>query len=87
MQILEIGAVFCSQRATDVGPSVSLVALLECALPLFVMAFSWAAAHALRYYDSFHTVTVRSSLALQTSAAPSKLLSVTLILAAMLLVQ
>ena len=87
VQLLELSAVFCSQRATDVGPSVSLVALIECALPLFVMAFSWLLGNALRFLADFESVSAKSSLALQTGAAPSKLTSMLLILTAILLVQ
>ena len=87
VQLLELGAVFGSQRATDVGPSVSLVALLECSLPLFVMAFSWLFMVLSRCLDQSSSVAVHSALALQTSAAPSKLASMLLILVAMFLVQ
>ena len=87
VELTELGAVFCSQRATDVGPSVSLVALLECTLPLFVMIFSWAAVNAMRFRDGLDTVAVRSALALQTAAAPSKFLSMSMILVAIFLVQ
>ena len=85
VQMLEMGAVFGSQRATDLGPSVSLVALLESALPLFVMAFSWALVLMTRYWDGLTTLAVQSALSLQTAAAPSKLVSMLLILVAVLL--
>ena len=87
VQLLELSAVFCSQRATDVGPSVSLVALIECALPLFIMAFSWIVGNALCLHRRLGTIQVRSSLALQTDAAPAKLASMSLILIAIVLVQ
>jgi len=87
VQLLELGGVFGSQRATDTGPSVSLVALLECSLPLFVMAFSWLLIVISRYWSQFGSVAIHTALSLQTSAAPSKLGSMLLILVARLLVQ
>lgn len=87
VQLLEMAAVFGSQRATDLGPSVSLVALLECALPLFVMLFSWAIAMTARQWRASRWQQLRAALALQTVAARSKFASLLLIAMAILLVQ
>lgn len=87
VQLLELGAVLGSQRATDVGPSVSLVALLECSLPVFVMGFSWMFVVASRYWRATDTAVIRATLASQTKAYPAKLLSLGLIVAAIGLVQ
>lgn len=87
LQLLEIGAVLASQRATDLGPSVSLVVLLECSLPLFVMAFSWLFAVTARQWSPRRAMALRSALALQTAAAPTKLISMLMIIFAIFLVQ
>lgn len=86
-QALEIGGVLASQRATDVGPSVSLVALLECMLPVFVMGFSLALAAIARPWRRRRMVAIRAALSRQTAAAPAKLASLILILCAVMLVQ
>jgi drug/metabolite transporter (DMT)-like permease len=87
LQLLEIGAVLASQRATDLGPSVSLVALLECSLPVFVMVFSWLFAVAARQWSSRRAMAMLPVLSLQTTAAPSKLISMLMIILAIVLVQ
>lgn len=79
VQLLELVAVLGSQRATAIGPSVSLVALLECSLPVFVMLFSWLFFNVSRHFAVFDTAAIRSTLAMQTRAYPAKLLSLTLI--------
>lgn len=87
VQLLELGAVLGSQRATDIGPSVSLVALLECSLPIFVMTFSWLIAFTTRLWMPFRSSALHAALSLQTSAAPSKIASMVLIVFAIFLVQ
>jgi drug/metabolite transporter (DMT)-like permease len=87
LQFLEIGAVLASQRATDLGPSVSLVALLECSLPVFVMVFSWLFAVAARQWNPRRAIALRAVLSLQTAAAPPKLISVLMIIFAIFLFQ
>lgn len=87
VQILELGAVLGSQRATAVGPSVSLVALLECSLPIFVMAFSWMLHVASRHWRGSDTDGIQAALALQTRAYPAKLFSLVLIISAIGLVR
>lgn len=87
VQLLELTAMLGSQRATDVGPSVSLVALLECSLPVFVMVFSWMFLAASRYWPKTGVDGIRTALASQTDAYPAKLISLVLIVAAIGLVQ
>lgn len=87
VQVLELVAILGSQRATDVGPSVSLVVLLECSLPLFVMAFSWMFLGIARSWRSSNKNGIRSALASQTDAYPAKIASLVLIVAAIGLVR
>lgn len=87
VQMLEFGGVLGSQRATDVGPSVSLVALLECSLPVFVMLFSWLLLATRPPGIGTSSPRVRSALAAQTTAYPAKLTSLALIVVAIGLVQ
>ena len=87
VQLLEVGAVLGSQRATDLGPSVSLVALVECTLPIFVMLFSGLFALVGRRWMPVRSLALRSALSLQTVAAPSKITSMSLIVVAIFLVQ
>jgi len=87
VQLLELGAVLGSQRATDIGPSVSLVALLECSLPVFVMGFSWMLLSASRLWPKSDADGIRSALASQTEAYPAKLFSLVLIISAIGLIQ
>lgn len=86
VELLELVAVLGSQRATDLGPSVSLVALLECSLPVFVMLFSWLFFRLSPYFAVIDTDAIRSTLAVQTHALPVKLISLTLIVYAIGLV-
>lgn len=86
VELLEVVAVLGSQLATDIGPSVSLVALLECSLPVFVMLFSWLFFGLSRHVAVIDTETIRSALAKQTQAFPVKLISLTLIVYAIGLV-
>lgn len=79
VQLLELGAVLGSQRATDLGPSVSLVALIECSLPIFVMVFSGLFAVVAHRWMPVRSLALRSVLSLQTVAAPSKVASMFLI--------
>lgn len=82
VELIELCAVLSSQRATEMAPSVSLVALVECALPLFVVGFSFLLLLlARRRLPS----TVRASLTLQTVGWSTKLTSVCLIGAGILL--
>lgn len=87
VQILELAAVLGSQRATDVGPSVSLVALIECSLPIFVMVFSGLFALIAHRWMPVRSLALRAALSLQTVAAPSKIASMFLIVFAIFLMQ
>lgn len=86
VQLLELGAVLGSQRAIDLGPSVSLVALLECSLPVFVMIFSGMIAVGVRYLRFDRSTGLHAALARQSRAAPSKLASMLLIVVAIAMV-
>lgn len=85
LQLLEIGAVSASQRATDLSPAVSLVALVECSVPLFIMALSALIAAAIRWSSAWPTNELRSTLDLQTRSAPSKFGAMLMIVAAIFL--
>jgi len=87
VEMLEIMAVLSSQRATDKGPSVSLVALLECALPIFIMIFSCIIAASSKILMPSQYASLSSALSLQTIAAPAKILSLILIACAIFLIQ
>ncbi len=79
LQLLEISAVISSQRATATGPSVSLVALVECTLPLFVLLICWLLRQAGQRSGVHGLSPLQSTLALQVEVAPSKLLSLLII--------
>lgn len=87
VQLLELGAVLGSQRATDLGPSVSLVALIECSLPIFVMTLSGLFAVVAPRWMPVRSLALRSVLSLQTVAAPSKIASMFLIVFAIFVAQ
>lgn len=78
VQSLELAGLFGSQRATHVGPSVTLVALVECALPLFVMFFSWLLYQLIQHTPSA-SEALRTTLQLQSRAYSTKTLAVALI--------
>jgi drug/metabolite transporter (DMT)-like permease len=85
VQCLEMAAVLGSQLATDLGPSVSLVALVECSLPLFVMLFSGLMAVLLRRAGSAAPIDVINALSQQIDRTPSKLASLLLVVLAIAL--
>lgn len=87
VNLLELAAVLGSQRATDLGPSVSLVALIECSLPIFVLIFSGLFALFADRWMPVRFIALRSALSLQIIAAPSKLASMFLIVFAIGLMQ
>jgi hypothetical protein len=82
---IEICAVLSSQRATDIGPSVSLVAVVECTLPVFIMLLSLLL---LKIPASWMQISqeIRYSLMIQLSAFPAKLVSMCFIGVAVFLV-
>ncbi|MGB0909218.1 MAG: hypothetical protein ACPGYT_02555 [Nitrospirales bacterium] len=85
-ELLELSAILSWQRATAIGPSVSFVAVVECSLPLFVMAFSLVFLAISRHW-AVVTPVVREALSLQASATPVKLASLALILIAIMILQ
>ena len=87
VEMLEIVAVLGSQRAIATGPSVSLVALLECALPIFIMVFSVMVAGWSRVLSPTRYNAMVDALSLQTIAAPAKVVSMFLIACAIFVVQ
>mgnify|MGYP001947393976 CR=1 FL=1 len=86
VELIELGAVLFWQRATAMSPSVSFVAVLECSLPVFVMGFSFGLLAISRRWK-MGTPVIREALRLQVAATPEKLLSLTLILAAIVVLQ
>jgi len=86
-ELLQQGAVITSQRATALGPSVTLVAVAECALPLFVIVFSAVAAVGLRLRPASPTKDALSAaLAMQLAGLRAKLVAVIFIAIAIVLV-
>lgn len=79
VELVDLAAVVGTQRATDVAPSVSLVALAECALPVLVICFS---AMVLALAGRRLSSDVVASLALQTSDWRAKLIAVGMITSA-----
>ncbi len=77
-ELIHLFGAVAGQRATAIGPSVSLVALAECTQPLFVMALSLLLAAGARY-GSRISLDMRQALALQTIGAPAKFASMSLI--------
>ncbi len=86
VELVELSAVLFWQRATAMSPSVSFVAVLECSLPVFVMGFSFGLLAISHRWKSV-TPVVREALRLQVTATPVKLLSLSLILAAIVILQ
>jgi drug/metabolite transporter (DMT)-like permease len=82
VQCLEVAAMLGSQKATDLGPSVTLVVLLECSLPLFVMLFSWVFLVYSRYWRAAGRRNLNKVLATQTGGLTGKLLSLAVIVLA-----
>lgn len=85
-ELIALVAVLASQRATDLSPSVSFVAVIECSVPAFIMLLSVGILFLSRYWKSIPSDT-HHALRLQTSAFPTKLLSLALISLAILLIQ
>lgn len=86
VQLLELTAILASQRATNVGPSVSLVVLVECALPLFIMALSLGINRVSHHWNAISD-DISETLTLQTAGYPAKCVSMMLIGAGIFLVQ
>ena len=77
-ECLQLAAILASQRATDIGPSVSLVAIVETSLPLFIMVFSCIVIVLARFFPLFSQET-RQALALQTVSLEAKTIAFLLI--------
>ncbi len=86
VELVELTAVMFWQRATAMSPSVSFVAVLECSLPVFVMAFSFGLL-AISHRWKAVTPVIQETLRLQVAATPVKLLSLTLIVAAIVMLR
>lgn len=83
-EALGILAVMSSHRATEKGPSVSLVALIECLLPLIIIGISFA----LITYNRFWPILSRdhrSTLALQLREMPTKVAALSLLIGSLTL--
>jgi len=85
-ELIGILAVLMSHRATSISPSVTLVAIVECSLPVFIILLSLAVRSIPKRWYSISADT-RDALALQVSALPAKLVSLSLISIAIVLVQ
>lgn len=70
-EVLGVLAIMSSHRATQKGPSVSIVALIECLLPLVIMALS-AALISINQRWPLLSVQHESTLALQIKGMPMK---------------
>ncbi|MBX2823981.1 MAG: EamA family transporter [Gammaproteobacteria bacterium] len=79
-ECLGLLALVCSHRATQVGPSVSLVALIECLLPLIIILISALTIAAHRLVPILSSANYRM-LVQQITSLPSKILALTLLLA------
>ncbi len=73
-EVLVILALLSSQRATQLGPSVSLVTLIECLLPLFIISISLVVV-GLNRYTPIVSVDIQKTLTLQTSGISIKILA------------
>ncbi len=77
-EIIQIAALVASQRAIDLQGSASMVALVECALPLFVILFSAASLLIVRTFYKTR-IGISNVLALQVAEIKDKSLSMLLI--------
>ncbi len=83
-EALERLPIMASQRAIDLGPSVSLVAVIESSLPIFIIAYSYLLLHFSRKWTVV-SQEIRHSIDIQTHALPVKLVSLFLITSAIAL--
>ncbi len=86
VQLLDFAAVLISQRATSIAPSVTLVAVAECTLPAFILIISGLY---LAYTGDRGASPgrLRDSLAIQTDRWGAKILSMTFIAGAIVVMQ
>ena len=85
-EALGIVALLASQRATDLSPSVSLVVVVECALPVLLMLFSGVALFFVRRHSP-NAAAVINALSRQTRQSPLKLAALGMIILAISVVQ
>lgn len=78
-EMLGVLAVLSSHRATQQGPSVSVIALIECLLPLMIILLSSAAIYVNRFLPVLSERHAQT-LSLQFQSTPSKVCAMTLIL-------
>ena len=78
VELLDIAAVLISQRSTSIAPSVTLVAVAECALPVFIMALSGLYLAGSGFWR-FTSIRVHESIAIQTEDWVTKVVSISLI--------
>ncbi len=78
VELLDIAAVLISQRSTSIAPSVTLVAVAECALPVFIMALSGLYVAGSGFWK-FASISVHNSIAIQTDGWAAKVISISLI--------
>lgn len=78
VELLDIAAVLISQRSTSIAPSVTLVAVAECALPVFIMALSGLYLAGSGFWR-FASIRMHESIAVQTDGWATKVISISLI--------
>ena len=78
VELLDIAAVLISQRSTSIAPSVTLVAVAECALPVFIMALSGLYLSGSRFWR-FASIRMHESIAIQAEGWTTKVVSISLI--------
>lgn len=85
VELLDIAAVLLSQRSTSIAPSVTLVAVAECALPIFIMALSGLYLSGSRFWR-FASIRMHDSIVIQSEGWGTKVLSISLIACAIAVV-
>ena len=86
VELLETLGILASQLAIKLSPSVSLVAVIECALPLLVITFSAFVLWTLKF-SGVSAPAVRHAIAIQVSGCGCKCVSIALIATAIFLVE
>ena len=86
VQLLDIAAVLLSQRSTSIAPSVTLVAVAECTLPVFIMIISGLCLVCSGNRNPL-SGRLRDSLAIQTDRWGAKIIAMTFIAGAVAAMQ
>ena len=81
-ELLGILAILCSHRATHQGPSVSLVTLIECLLPLIIIAISMLLISANRIVPILSPDHL-TTLAMQLRGTPMKIVALVLLMSSL----